>query len=203
MSVIRRLIVDTRVQALVIVVVKIIGDAALRVRQIRKNGPLADFEHFGFEARPEAFGLCVVVAVAAAALRAQGLVVVQSFAVGIAAVLPALPGTTPVGVDEQAGRGRLRPKGPLQGAGHQFFGHGGSDLPAHHLLAGHVLKGAQVGPLAIGQWQIRDVAHPYPVGLGRLGLVEQSVVRGVNALGCSACRPRRRMAVRSRCRPTR
>ena len=57
MSVIGCLVVDAGVQALVIIVVKIVGHAALRVSQISKNGPLADFEHFGFEARPEAFGL--------------------------------------------------------------------------------------------------------------------------------------------------
>jgi len=100
MSVIGCLIVNARVQPLVIIVIKIVGDAGLGVGQVGKNGPLADFEHFGFEAGPEAFGLCVVVAVAlpgttAAALRAHGLVVVQQFAVGVAAVLPA-----PVRVNE-------------------------------------------------------------------------------------------------------
>ena len=55
MSVIGGLIVDAGVQALVIVVVKIVGHAALRVSQISKNGPLADFEDLRFEARPEAF----------------------------------------------------------------------------------------------------------------------------------------------------
>ena len=49
MSVIGGLIVDTGVQALVIVVFKILGHSTLRVRQIRKNGPLADFADFGFE----------------------------------------------------------------------------------------------------------------------------------------------------------
>ena len=44
------MIVDAGVQVLVIVVVKILGHATLRVRQIRKNGPLADFAHFGLEA---------------------------------------------------------------------------------------------------------------------------------------------------------
>ena len=39
-------------------------------------------------------------------------------------------------------------------------------------------------------------------GAQRSPLVE-SVVRWVKALGCKACRPRRRMAVRWRCRPTR
>ena len=57
MSVIGCLVVDAGMQALVIVVVKIVGHAALRVGQISKNGPLADFEDLRFEARPEAFGL--------------------------------------------------------------------------------------------------------------------------------------------------
>ena len=56
-SMIGRLVINTGVQALVIVVVKIVGHAALRVGQISKNGPLADFEDLRFEARPEAFGL--------------------------------------------------------------------------------------------------------------------------------------------------
>ena len=50
MSVIGCLIVDAGVQALVIVVVKIIGDAALRSGQVGKNGPLADFQDLRFEA---------------------------------------------------------------------------------------------------------------------------------------------------------
>ena len=53
MSKIRELVADAGVQALVIVVVKILSYAALRVRQIRKNGSLADFADFtdfGFEA---------------------------------------------------------------------------------------------------------------------------------------------------------
>ena len=82
------------------VIVKIIGDAGLRVGQVGKNGPLAPFEHLRFEPGPEALGLGIIVTVAAAALRAQGLVVVEQLAVGLAAVLPALPGTTAVGVHE-------------------------------------------------------------------------------------------------------
>jgi hypothetical protein len=49
-SIIRCLIADTGVQALVIIVVKIVGHAGLGVGQIGKNGPLADFEHLRFEA---------------------------------------------------------------------------------------------------------------------------------------------------------
>ena len=56
-SVIGSLVVGTGMQPLVIVIVKIIGDAALRIRQVGKNGPLADFKDLRFEARPQAFGL--------------------------------------------------------------------------------------------------------------------------------------------------
>ena len=54
MSVIRRLVANAGVQAVVITVVKIVGDAGLRVGQVGKNGPLAQFEHLGFEPGPEA-----------------------------------------------------------------------------------------------------------------------------------------------------
>ena len=50
MSAIRRLVANTGVQAVVIVVVKIVGDAGLRVGQVGKNRPLAQFEHLRFEA---------------------------------------------------------------------------------------------------------------------------------------------------------
>ena len=49
-SVIGRLVIDTGVQPVVIVVVKIVGHATLRVGQVGKNGPLAQFEHLRFEA---------------------------------------------------------------------------------------------------------------------------------------------------------
>ena len=106
MSKIRRQVVDTGMQPLVIVIVKIIGDAVLRICQVGKKGLLADFENLRFEARPQAFGLRVIIAVAlpgttVAALRTQGPVVVQQLTIGVAAVLPTLPGTTPVGVHEQ------------------------------------------------------------------------------------------------------
>ena len=100
MSVIGCLIANAGVQALVIVVVKIVGDAGLGVGQVGKNRPLAQLEHLGFESGPEALGLRIIVAVAASALRAQRPVPAEQGAVRIAAVLPALPGTTPVGVDE-------------------------------------------------------------------------------------------------------
>ena len=126
----------------------------------------------------------------AAALRTHGPVPVQEGAVGVAAVLAALPGTTPVGVDDKVRSRWLGKKGPLQGRGDQFFRHVGRHVPAlpgttHDVLGARVLKGAQIGPLAVGQGQLRDVGDPHPVGLGGLGLVEQPVggaaqpVRGV------------------------
>ena len=57
MSAIRRLIANTSVQAVVIVVVKIVGDADLRVGQDGKHGSLAESEHLGFESGPAAFRL--------------------------------------------------------------------------------------------------------------------------------------------------
>ena len=57
MSVIRRLIANAEVQAVVIVVVRIVGDAGLRVGQVGKHGPLLSFEFLGFEAGPSAFSL--------------------------------------------------------------------------------------------------------------------------------------------------
>ena len=100
MSAIRRLVADAGVRPVVIVVVKIVGDADLRVGQVGKHRPFAEFEHLRFEAGPEAFGLGIVVAVATAALRTHGPVPVQEGAVGVAAVLAALPDTTAVAVDE-------------------------------------------------------------------------------------------------------
>jgi len=85
----RYLVVDAGMQPFVIVVVKIVGDAVLGVGQVGINGPLASFEHLRFEARLQALGLGVIVAVAASALRAQGLVIVEQFAVHLAAVLRA------------------------------------------------------------------------------------------------------------------
>lgn len=67
----------------------------MRVRQISKNGLPADFEHFSVEARSEAFGLGIILAIAAATLRAQGLVVVQQITVSVAAIL-----STPIGAHE-------------------------------------------------------------------------------------------------------
>ena len=45
------------VAALVVVTVKIVGDASLGIGQVGEYGPVADFERLDFEARPPAFGL--------------------------------------------------------------------------------------------------------------------------------------------------
>jgi hypothetical protein len=48
MKLIGLLIANARVATLVVVVVKIIRDASLRVRQVSKNGPVTSFELFRF-----------------------------------------------------------------------------------------------------------------------------------------------------------
>ena len=70
-----------------VIVVKISGDAGLRIGQVRENGPVAGFEQLGFEARPEAFGLRIVIALAAPAVRELGLGVAQQRFVDVAHVL--------------------------------------------------------------------------------------------------------------------
>ena len=50
MSAIQRLVANAGVQAVVIVVVKIVGDAVLGLGQVGKNGPLADLQDLRFEA---------------------------------------------------------------------------------------------------------------------------------------------------------
>ena len=57
MSAIRRLLANTGVQTVVIVVVKIVGDADLRVGQVGKHGSLAEFEQLGFDSGPENYRL--------------------------------------------------------------------------------------------------------------------------------------------------
>ena len=57
MKLIRTLIADAGVSAPVIIIVKIIGDADLRVGEVGKDGPVAGFEFLGFKAGPQAFGL--------------------------------------------------------------------------------------------------------------------------------------------------
>lgn len=44
--------------------------------------------------------------------------------------------------------------------------------PAHHLLADHILVRTQISLVAVGQWQVGDIADPYLISLRGLGLVE-------------------------------
>ena len=90
----RCLTVDAEGQALVTLVINPLSHAAPRVGWAGKNGLLANFQCFGFEARPAVpkalcavFSLRVIVAVAVATRRAHGLVAVQ-LAVGTAAAPP-------------------------------------------------------------------------------------------------------------------
>ena len=101
--------------ALVVVVVKIVGDAGLGIGQVGKDEPIPSCEFFGFESQPQAFRLSrtwqgIVVALAlpgttASAVRELGLGGAQQGLVNIAHILPALPDTTSIGVDNQV-RGR-------------------------------------------------------------------------------------------------
>ena len=76
MKAIRLLTANAGVAKLVIVVVKIVCHAGLRVSQVGENGPVAGFEFLGFEAGPQAFGSGIVVALAASAVRELGLGIV-------------------------------------------------------------------------------------------------------------------------------
>ena len=49
------LIANTRVATLVIVIVKIAGDAGLGIGQVSEDGPVPGFEFLGFEALLQAF----------------------------------------------------------------------------------------------------------------------------------------------------
>ena len=93
---------------------------------------------------------------------------VQQGAVGVAAVLAALPGTTPVGVDDELWGGRLSEKARCKAV---VTNSSGIVAPTallgttHHVLGPHVLKGTQIGPagydpVAGGQRQVRAVGHP-------------------------------------------
>ena len=107
-GVLRGLVATAGAQAFVRVVVNTVGDACPCVGQAGKNRPLASFAHLRFQARPAAFGLRIVTALAAAALETPRLVVVAQGAGGVAATRPAA-----VGADEPARRGGLRPKRAL------------------------------------------------------------------------------------------
>ena len=97
-TLIRLLIANAGVAALVVVIVKIGRDAGLRVGQVGKNGPVPSFEFLGFEVGPQAFRLGIVVAFATSAVRELGLGLAQQGLVGVGDVLP-----TPVGVDNKVG----------------------------------------------------------------------------------------------------
>jgi len=101
----------------------------------------------------------MVVAVAAAVLRAHGLAVAQLLAMRVTAVLSAA-----VGVDEQAGRGRLASKSALQSNDNQLLGHGSHHVLAYHLLADHILVRIQISPLAVSQGQASNIAAPDLLG---------------------------------------
>jgi hypothetical protein len=77
----------------VVIVVKTGSDAGVRICQVGKDGPVAQFKQLGFEARLEALGLGTVVALAAA-IRELGPGIAQQRFVDVAYVLP-----TPVRVD--------------------------------------------------------------------------------------------------------
>ena len=117
MKLIRLLIADAAVALLVITIVKMAGHAGLGIGLVGKNGPVAGFELLVFQAGPQASGLGrtllgIVVAFAllgttASAVLELSLGVAQLSLVGVAHVLSAISGTTPVGVDDQAGSGPL------------------------------------------------------------------------------------------------
>ena len=94
------LITNAGVAAPMVVIVKIVGDTGLSIGQAGEDEPLPGFEILGFEARPQAFGLGIVVALASLAVRELGLDGAQQGFVGVAHVLPA-----PIRMDDEA-RGR-------------------------------------------------------------------------------------------------
>jgi hypothetical protein len=57
LNLIKILVANAGVATVMIVVIKILGDAGLGIRQIGKDGPVAGFERLSFEAGPAAFGL--------------------------------------------------------------------------------------------------------------------------------------------------
>lgn len=68
---------------MLVVVVKISSDAALRISQVAKNRLLTLFDFFGFEPGPEALGLRVVEAFAAPIMGKQRLCLPQKGMVGL------------------------------------------------------------------------------------------------------------------------
>ena len=76
-----------------------------------------------------------------------------------------------VGVDEERG---LR-QGLCQSQQHEFGRHLRGQVPAHDPPRTGIAPSGQVAPAPADQRQVRDVAHPDPVGSGRRGLAEQPV----------------------------
>lgn len=139
----------------------------------------------------------VIVAVAlpgttAPAQRAHGLLVVRQLPLRVAAVLPPTDRVRPrSGGTSKPGVGGWDQNACCKARVTNSSGMVARALPAADLLTDQVLKGAPVGPLAVGQRQTRDIADSHPVRLGRLGLVEESV-RGAFGSGGSAARARSR-----------
>jgi len=100
-------------------------------------------------------------------MRELGLGRAQQDLVGVGDVLPTLPGTTPVGMDDRAGGGPLSQQRPLQGTGNLDFTHISPYLPAHYVLGADVLKGTEIDPTGydpgpVGQRQVREARSPTP-----------------------------------------
>ena len=117
---VQHLVVNAGVQAIAATLVEIINAAELGVGQVDKDEPFAEFRDLRFETLPPAFGLCALVIVATA-LRVQYLMGVEPLPISVTTVLPA-----PVGIHEQARRGRLCPRGALESSGDQPFVPGSS-----------------------------------------------------------------------------
>ena len=102
--------------ALVVVVVDVVAEFEAGLSQAEKA---AAVEQFGFEPALEELGLGVVVAAAASALRAHGLVILPQLPISVAAVLPAATRVGPVAVGQ-------RPMHDIA----DLQGRGGTALPA-------------------------------------------------------------------------
>ena len=82
-----------------------------------------------------------------------------------------------VGVDEEPRRGLAQGQGLRQSQQHEFGGHLRGQVPAHDPPRTGIVPGGQVAPAPADQRQVRDVAHPDPVGSGGRRLAEQPVSR--------------------------
>jgi hypothetical protein len=133
-------------------------------------------EQFGFEAAPKRFGVGVVVAVAAPAhalLRA--VFGNQGFESG-SRVLAAL-----IGVHNEPGWRAAHDQGPAQRFADQVFGHRVAHVPADDFARATVEPHGQVEPATALAGQVRDVAHPDPVGGSGGRLAQQAVRSGAHS----------------------